>query len=329
MYHFLSKQLTLKKGSCYQKKTSQIKLKSLKNIEYSEEDLHIQIQYDADTIQESRLSLYPWQLINNGQDFLAQRRVIISYLIAHRNSLVKGKRKVNQIKILLISSSASEKDNQKLKNKELIIRNGLKKAEQEGHACLLNWYELSQEKPTYKRLSAYLTDNINEKEKLPDIIHFDGHTNWVWSVAFSSDGQTLASGSEDRTVRLWDVGTGQCLNTFQEHIYRVWSIDLSPDNQTIASGSQDQTVKIQDVHTGKCLNTFREHTNGVRSVAFSPDGQTLASGSQDETIKLWNVNTGESHMTLRARRPYEGMNITGATGLTEAQKATLKALGAV
>ncbi len=140
-----------------------------------EKDLHLQIQYDGDTIKESRLSLYPWQLVNNGQDFLAKRRVIFSYLIAHRNSLATGKRKVSQIKVLLISSSASEKDNQKLKNKELIIRNGLKKAEQEGQACLLNWYELSQEKPTYKRLSDYLIDNINEKETLPDIIHFDGH----------------------------------------------------------------------------------------------------------------------------------------------------------
>ena len=114
-------------------------------------------------------------LVNNGQDFLAKHQVILSYLIAHRNSLAARKRKVNQIKVLLISSSASEKDSQKLKNKELFIRNGLKKAEEEGHARLLNWYELGKEKPTRKRLSDYLTDNINEKEKLPDIIHFDGH----------------------------------------------------------------------------------------------------------------------------------------------------------
>jgi WD40 repeat protein len=71
------------------------------------------------------------------------------------------------------------------------------------------------------------------------------------------------------------------------------------------------------------------HTHRVRSLSFSPDGQTLASGSEDETIRLWRVNTSECFMTLRSARPYEGMNITGVTGLTEAQKATLKALGAV
>jgi WD40 repeat protein len=70
------------------------------------------------------------------------------------------------------------------------------------------------------------------------------------------------------------------------------------------------------------------HTNQVESVAFQLDGQALASGSYDETIKLWDVRTGECLKTLRADRPYEGTNITGVTGLSPAQKATLKALGA-
>ena len=63
------------------------------------------------------------------------------------------------------------------------------------------------------------------------------------------------------------------------------------------------------------------------SVAFSPDGQYLASGSHDQTIKLWDITTGRCLRTLRAKRPYEGMNITGVTGLTASQKAALKALG--
>jgi WD40 repeat protein len=77
------------------------------------------------------------------------------------------------------------------------------------------------------------------------------------------------------------------------------------------------------------VKTLRGHSDKVWSVAFSRDGQTLISGSQDETVKIWNVKTGECLKTLVAARPYEGMNITGVTGLTEAQKAMLKTLGAV
>jgi len=156
-----------------------------------------------------------------------------------------------------------------------------------------------------------------------------GHVNRVRSVAFSPDGQKLASGSDDQTVRIWDVYTGGCLKILQDHTNSVHSVAFSLDGQTLASGSDDQTIRIWDVYTGGCLKILQGHTNRVRSVAFSQDGQTLASGSEDETIKLWDVKTGEYLKTLKAPRPYEGMNITGVTGLTQAQKATLKALGAV
>ncbi|MEH2251644.1 MAG: NB-ARC domain-containing protein [Nostoc sp.] len=156
----------------------------------------------------------------------------------------------------------------------------------------------------------------------------EGHSNRVRSVAFSADGHILASGSDDQMVKLWDVQMGKCLTTLQEHTNRVWSVAFSPDGQTLASGSEDQTVKLWDVYMGKCLKTL-QGANWVRSVAFSPDGQTLICGSQDETIKLWDVLTGDCLRTLRSPKPYEGMNITGVTGLTAAQLVTLKALGAV
>ncbi|MEH2369175.1 NB-ARC domain-containing protein [Nostoc sp.] len=155
-----------------------------------------------------------------------------------------------------------------------------------------------------------------------------GHTDWIWSVALSPDGNTVASGSFDQTVKLWDVSTGKCLGTLYGHTSGVYTVSFL-DNCTLASGSGDQMVKLWDLHTSSCVKTLLAHTKLVWSVAFSPDGQTLVSSSEDETIKLWDVNTGICLKTLRSYRPYEAMNITKVTGLTEAQKITLKHLGAV
>ena len=126
-----------------------------------------------------------------------------------------------------------------------------------------------------------------------------GHFNWVRSVAYSPDGQTLASGSDDNTIKLWNVNTGNLLQTFTGHSDLVWSVAYSPDGQTLASGSWDKTIKLWDVKTGKLLQTLEGHSDLVWSVAYSPDGQTLASGSGDDTIKLWNVKTGELLQTLK------------------------------
>jgi WD40 repeat protein/DNA-binding MarR family transcriptional regulator len=157
----------------------------------------------------------------------------------------------------------------------------------------------------------------------------EGHHNWVWAVAFSPDGQAIASGSGDHTVKLWNPYTGECLQTLHGHTSRVWSVAFSPDGRTLATASSDQTVKLWDLATGECCGTLEEHENIVWSVAFSPDGEILASGSHDETIKLWQVKTGQCLRTLSVDRPYEGMSITEAIGLTEAQKITLYALGAL
>ena len=156
-----------------------------------------------------------------------------------------------------------------------------------------------------------------------------GHTHQIWSVAFSPNGSILASGSEDQTVRFWDISAGQCLRVLQGHTNRVYSVAFSPNGSILASGSEDQTIRLWDINTGQCLQVLRGHINRVWSVAFSPNGSILASGSEDKTIRLWDVQRGESLKTLRSEGPYEHMKIIGVRDLTEAQKAMLRALGAI
>jgi DNA-binding CsgD family transcriptional regulator len=155
-----------------------------------------------------------------------------------------------------------------------------------------------------------------------------GHTDMVRAVAFSPDGRTLASGSDDQSIKLWDVRSGQSLATLRGHTKYVLSVAFSSDSKSLASGSDDQSIKLWDVSTGQCRKTLQGHSNAVRSVAFRPASVMLVSGSQDETIKLWDTRTGKCLSTLRGERPYERLNISGVTGLTEAEKASMRALGA-
>lgn len=156
-----------------------------------------------------------------------------------------------------------------------------------------------------------------------------GHHGWVRSVAFSPDGNFLASGSIDQTVRLWDVTSGECLRTITGHTGWIRSVAFSPDGRLLASGSTDETVRLWDVLSGECLMTLRGHRGRIWSIAFSPSGHLLASGGHDGTIRLWDVESGVFVQTMSNDRPYEGLTITGATGLTNQQRATLKVLGAI
>jgi WD40 repeat protein len=118
-----------------------------------------------------------------------------------------------------------------------------------------------------------------------------GHTASVRSVALSGDGRTAVSGSADKTVRVWDVETSQCLKVMQGHTDSVTSVALSGDGRRAVSGSDDKTVRVWDVETSRCLKVMQGHTYSVLSVALSGDGRRAVSGSDDKTVRVWDVET--------------------------------------
>ncbi len=161
----------------------------------------------------------------------------------------------------------------------------------------------------------------------------------VMSLAWSPDGTWLASGGSEG-LSVWDVHSGECVRTFERHPCVVYALVWSrcgdgacPRGDWLVSGGSDGILRWWDVLIGKCVNMRAAHQGTIHALRISPDGRRLASCGDDGAIMIWDLCSGEFAppllRTLRHDRPYERLNITGIRGLTEAEIASLRALGAI
>jgi len=151
-----------------------------------------------------------------------------------------------------------------------------------------------------------MTSKTNESTKtknsysLPVMGNFIGHSRGINDVVWNSTGSYIATASDDKTARLWDVETHIPLIEFSGHTNFVFSVKFNPQSNLIVTGSFDETVKLWDVRTGECVSTLPAHSDPVTSVDFNRDGTLIASGSYDGLIRVWDTATGECLKTMYA-----------------------------
>ncbi|MFN6484328.1 MULTISPECIES: serine/threonine-protein kinase [unclassified Nostoc] len=135
---------------------------------------------------------------------------------------------------------------------------------------------------------------------LASIPTLTGHLGEVNSLAMNSNSlsHNLASSSDDKTVKIWNIESGDEIRTLTGHSDWVYAVAISPDGKTVVSGSKDKTIKVWNLNTGKEINTIMGHLGDVNDVVISQDGQMLASASDDKTIKVWKLDTGMEIRTI-------------------------------
>ncbi len=159
-----------------------------------------------------------------------------------------------------------------------------------------------------------------------------GHQGAVMNVAWSPGGRRLASVGSARgggELFVWDVDSGKQVHAFEGHSGVVAALSWVPSGEVLISGGGDGRLRWWDLQSRKCVRVREAHQGTVQSLKMSSDGSMLASCGDDGAIRLWDLESGEPLHTLRRDRLYERLTITGIQGLTDAQKASLRVLGAV
>lgn len=157
----------------------------------------------------------------------------------------------------------------------------------------------------------------------------EGHEEAVNSIA--SCGDLLISGSDDSTAKLWDLRTLTCRATFDVG-EPIIAVGISEDGDQVVAGTEYGVIHLWESKTGACIASKKAHDGKVLAIAFSLTEGVIASSGDDGIIRLFEHSTLQEvpgPNILRPRRPYEGMNITGTTGLTASQRESLAALGAI
>ncbi len=138
-----------------------------------------------------------------------------------------------------------------------------------------------------------------------------GHTDWVWSCAVAPDSSSLVSAAADKTLRLWDAATGDCLRVFSGHLGPVLGCALAADGSYLVSASRDRTLRLWDLDRSESALTLTGHTDAVAHCAVAPDGSYIVSASHDASLRLWDPRTGDTIQTLEGHTgPVWGCAVT-------------------